>query len=254
MSESNAVEKSIESAQTETRLFPPPAAASAKAYIKSMDDYQSKWKQSIDSPETFWPPIANELDWSKPWSKVLDWQVPNAKWFVNGKTNLAVNCVDRHIRQGRGDKVAILFEGELEIAPGQGGEVRKITYNQLAEQVNQFANALKAKGVKKGDRVTIYLPLVPEALVAMLACARIGAVHSVIFGGFSSQAIADRVKDAQSAVLITADGGSRRGQVVPLKENVDAALKTTDVVKNRHRPQMHQRKPGNGAGPGCLVA
>ncbi|MDB5326637.1 MAG: acetyl-coenzyme synthetase, partial [Phycisphaerales bacterium] len=231
MSESKAVEKSIESAQTETRLFPPPAEASAKAYIKSMDDYQSKWKQSIDSPETFWPPIANELDWSKPWSKVLDWQVPNAKWFVDGKTNLAANCVDRHIRQGRGDKVAILFEGEIETAPGAGGEVRKITYNQLAEQVNQFANALKAKGVKKGDRVTIYLPLVPEALVAMLACARIGAVHSVIFGGFSSQAIADRVKDAQSAVLITADGGYRRGQVVPLKKNVDAALKTTDVVK-----------------------
>ena len=223
--------ETIQSSQQESRLFPPPEAATRRAYVKSMDEYRRLWKESIDSPETFWPRVANELDWSKPWDTVLDWQVPNAKWFVGGKTNLAANCLDRHIAAGRGDKVAILFEGELETAPGQGGEVRKITYKQLAEDVGRFANALKASGVKAGDRVTIYLPLVPEAFVAMLACCRIGAVHSVIFGGFSSQAIADRVNDAQSTVLITADGGSRRGQPVPLKKNVDAALETTNVVR-----------------------
>ena len=224
-------EQNIESSQQETRLFPPPAAATAKAYVKTMDEYRTMWQESIDSPETFWPKIANDLHWDKPWQKVLDWQVPDAKWFVDARTNLAANCLDRHIKAGRGDKVAILFESELETSPGAGGEVRRITYNELAEQVNGLANALHASGVKAGDRVTIYLPLVPEAIVAMLACARIGAVHSVIFGGFSSQAIADRVNDAQSAVLITADGGYRRGQLVPLKKNVDAALEATDVVK-----------------------
>ncbi|HEX8324099.1 MAG TPA: acetate--CoA ligase [Tepidisphaeraceae bacterium] len=231
MSEPTAREEAIQSNQQETRRFPPPAAASAAAYIGSMDDYRAKWRESIDSPDTFWPPVASELDWTKPWTTVLDWQVPNAKWFVDGQTNLAANCLDRNIRLGRGDKVAIVFEGEIETAPGAGGEVRKLTYRQLTDAVGRFANALKARGVKKGDVVTIYLPLVPEAVIAMLACARIGAMHSVIFGGFSSQAIADRVADANSHVIITADGGYRRGQIVPLKKNVDAAIEGNDSVK-----------------------
>ena len=224
-------EEAIQSTQQENRLFPPSAEVSKRAHIHSMDEYKTLWRESIDSPETFWPKVANDLDWSKPWSKVLDWQVPNAKWFVDAKTNIAANCLDRNIRNGLGDKTAILFEGELETAPGQGGEVRKITYKELADLVGQFANGLKAQGVKKGDRITIYMPLVPEAIVAMLACARIGAVHSVIFGGFSSQAISDRVEDAKSDLIITADGGYRRGQVVALKKNVDAALEATPRVK-----------------------
>jgi len=224
-------EHAIESTQQENRLFPPSGSFSKQAHIKSMEQYRTLWKESIDSPETFWPKVAKDLDWSKPWDKVLDWQVPNAKWFVGAQTNVAANCIDRNIRLGRGDKVAILFEGEIETAPGQGGEIRKITYKQLGELVNAFTNGLKQQGVKKGDRVTVYMPMTPEALIAMLACARIGAVHSVIFGGFSSQAIADRVEDAKSDVIITADGGYRRGTVGPLKKNVDAALKMTDRVK-----------------------
>ncbi|MGN6725854.1 MAG: acetate--CoA ligase [Tepidisphaeraceae bacterium] len=224
-------DQAIESTQQENRLFPPSADVSKRAHVHSMEEYRTLWRESVDSPETFWPKVAKDLEWKKPWTKVLDWQAPNAKWFVGATTNIAENCLDRNVRRGLGDKTAILFEGELETAPGQGGEVRKISYRELTDLVGQFANALKAQGVKKGDRVTIYMPLVPEAIIAMLACARIGAVHSVIFGGFSSQAISDRVEDAKSDLIITADGGYRRGAVVPLKKNVDAALEKTDRVK-----------------------
>ncbi|GIW75835.1 MAG: hypothetical protein KatS3mg104_0898 [Phycisphaerae bacterium] len=151
--------------------------------------------------------------------------MPNG--LSGGKTNLSVNCIDRQIQSGRGDKIAILWEGEPETSPGQGGEVRKITYRELGELVARAANGFKKLGIKKGDRVTIYMPMVPEAVVAMLACARIGAPHSVIFGGFSSQAIVDRINDAESHYVITADGGYRRGQSVALKKNVDEALKQT---------------------------
>src|SRR5438045_7619419 len=168
----------------------------------------------------------------KAWDKVLEWKPPYAKWCVNAKTNLSYNCLDHQIEQGRGDKAAILWEGEPESGrPGSGGSVNRISYRQLRDDVCRFANGLKSLGVKRGDRVTIYMPMVPEAVVAMLACARLGAPHSVIFGGFSSQAISDRVEDAQSDIIITADGGFRRGQVVPLKRNVDDALKRTDRVK-----------------------
>jgi acetyl-CoA synthetase len=176
--------------------------------------------------------MAERLHWFKKWDTVLDWKAPNAKWFVGGKLNVAYNCLDAQIAAGRGDKAAILWEGEPESgAPGSGGSTLRITFSQLKDRVCRFANALKSLGVKKGDRVTIYMPMVPEAAVAMLACARMGAPHSVIFGGFSSQAIADRVDDAQSEIIITADGGFRRGAIVPLKANVDDALTKTNRVK-----------------------
>jgi acetyl-CoA synthetase len=221
----------IESTMQENRLFPPPASFSQKARIKSKEEYQKLYRESIDQPEQFWGRMAEELHWFKKWDKVLEWNCPTAKWFVGGRTNVAYNCLDRQIAEGKADKTAILWEGEPEQSPGQGGEVRRITYKQLRDDVCRFANGLKNLGVKKGDRVTIYMPMVPEAAVAMLACARLGAAHSVIFGGFSSQAIADRVEDAKSDIIITADGGWRRGSVVPLKANVDEALTKTDLVK-----------------------
>ncbi len=226
MSESQS---GIESSMQENRLFPPPAEFSRQAHIKSREEYEKLYRESIDNPESFWGRVAGELHWFKKWDKVLEWNVPYAKWFVGAKTNMAYNCLDRNIEKGLGDKTAILFEGE----PVKDGnfEVRKITYKELRDEVGRFANGLKKLGVNKGDRVTIYMPMAPEAAIAMLACARIGAPHSVIFGGFSSQAIADRVEDAKSNIIITADGGFRRGQVVPLKKNVDEALTKTDRVK-----------------------
>ncbi len=223
------VSTGISSTMQETRLFPPVPAFSEKAWIKTRAEYDKLYRESIDSPDTFWARIAQELHWFKKWDKVLDWQSPFAKWFVGGKTNLSYNCLDRQIAAGKGDKVAILFEGEP-IKDGKH-EVRKYTYSQLRDEVCKLANGLKNLGVKKGDRITIYLPMIAEATIAMLACARLGAPHSVIFGGFSSQAIADRVEDAQSHYLITADGGYRRGTTVPLKKNVDDALTKTSLIK-----------------------
>jgi acetyl-CoA synthetase len=220
----------IESTQQEDRLFAPPPEFSAKAWIQSREQYDTMYRESIDRPEEFWGKIASELKWFKTWDRVLDWKLPNAKWFVGGKTNLSYNCLDAQIDAGRGDKTAILWEGEP-MAHGTPPEVRHISYSQLREDVCRLANALRKLGVQRGDRVTIYMPMVPEAAVAMLACARLGAAHSVIFGGFSSQAIVDRVEDAESSIVITADGGFRRGQIVPLKSNVDEALTKTARVK-----------------------
>jgi acetyl-CoA synthetase len=241
-------DQTIVSSQQENRLFPPSPAFSAKAHIKSRDEYDRLYRESIDNPDAFWGRAAEQLHFFKKWDKVLEWNCPDAKWFVGGKTNIAYNCLDRQIEQGKGDKTAILWEGEPQITreyedrmiefsteqkSGNGAkyEVRRISYRQLKDEVCRLANGLKKLGVKKGDRVTIYMPMIPEAAVAMLACARIGAPHSVIFGGFSSQAIADRVEDAQSHYLITADGGHRRGQIVTLKANVDEAMKKTSLVK-----------------------
>jgi acetyl-CoA synthetase len=224
-------EQAIESTMQEHRLFPPAPAFPAKAWIKSRDQYDQMYRQSMDDPDAFWSAIASELHWFKKWDKVLEWNLPNAKWFVGAKTNVAYNCLDRQIELGRGNKTAILFEAEPEIAPGKGGAITKITYSQLRDEVCKFANGLKKLGVKKGTRVTIYMPMTPEAAIAVLACARLGAPHSVIFGGFSSQAIADRVDDAKCEILITADGGRRRGQVVALKNNVDEACKKTSLLK-----------------------
>jgi len=214
----------IESHQKEDRIFVPPAAFSAKAHIKSMAEYEAEHKRSIDDPEGWWGEQANALTWQKPWDQVLDWSgAPFAKWFVGGELNASENCLDRHVRAGLGDKVAIHWVGEP-------GEVRDLSYSELLEETCRFANSLKARGIKPGDRVLIYMPMVPEAAVAMLACARIGAVHSVVFGGFSAMSIRDRLEDSEATAVITADGGWRRGAIVPLKANVDDALRTYDKV------------------------
>ncbi|WP_027483728.1 acetate--CoA ligase [Deinococcus pimensis] len=203
----------IENVLHETRVISPPEGFRAAL---DADDYRRLYRQSLEDPDTFWSDVAGELHWFAPWTRVLDWQPPHARWFVDGRTNVAYNALDRHL-QARGDRTAILWEGE-------DGEVRRVTYRDLHAEVCRAANALEALGVRAGDRVTIYLPLVPEAVVAMLACARIGAAHSVVFGGFSASALCERIKDAGSRVLITADGGQRRGSVVPLKANADEAL------------------------------
>jgi acetyl-CoA synthetase len=224
-------DQSIESAMREDRVFPPPAAVSARAWINSRRQYDRMYRESMDRPEEFWAKIAGELHWFKKWDRVLEWKLPHAKWFVGAATNLSYNCLDLQIERGRGGKTAILWEAEPLTPAGNGGEVRRITFEQLRRDVCRFANGLKKLGVTKGTRVTIYMPMIPQAAVAMLVCARLGAVHSVIFGGFSSQAIADRVDDAKSEILITADGGRRRGQIVALKHNVDEAAKKTSLLK-----------------------
>ena len=218
------------------RTYPPPPAFAAAARVGSMDEYRRLYRQSLDDPATFWSDVAANLKWQRPFDRVLDWSVPDAKWFVGGAVNVSENCLDLQVEQGRGDKTAILWEGEP-----VGEPIRRITFGELLADVCRLANGLRSLGVAKGDRVTIYLPHVPEAAVAMLACARIGAVHSVIFGGFSSQSIADRVQDAQSKFVITADGGYRRGTVVPLKVNVDAAIAKVGLVQK----QIVLRRTGN---------
>ena len=209
----------------EDRVFKPSKEFSKQAHIGSMAQYKKLYKRSIDDPEGFWGEQAEkELTWFKPWSKVLQWKAPNAKWFVGGQTNVSVNCLDRFLDSEKANQAAIIWEGEP-AAPGMPGEERTLTYRQLHREVCQFANVLKARGIKKGDVVLIYMPMVPEAAVAMLACTRIGAIHSVVFGGFSAQSVADRIQDSQAKMVLTSDGGFRRGGVVPLKENVDNALK-----------------------------
>ncbi|MDB6133978.1 MAG: acetyl-CoA synthetase [Verrucomicrobiales bacterium] len=209
--------KNIESHLVEERTFQPPAEFSKEARVKSLAAYRKKYAASIADPAAFWGAEAAELSWQKPWDTVLEWKPPFAKWFVGGKLNVSENCLDRHLTGARRNKAAIIWEGEP-------GEKRTLTYQQLHREVCRFANVLKANGVKTKDRVIIYMPLVPEAAIAMLACARLGAVHSVVFGGFSSESIRDRAEDCEATVVVTADGGYRRGKVVPLKENVDAAL------------------------------
>jgi acetyl-CoA synthetase len=207
---------------TENRVFKPSTEFAKKARISSMAQYQKMHTESIKQPEKFFGREAKELLWSKPFTKVLDWKCPNAKWFLGGKLNVSENCLDRHLATAHKTKAAIIWEGEP-------GEKRVITYQQLHREVCRFANVLKRHKVKKGDRVIIYMPMVPEAAVAMLACTRIGAMHSVIFGGFSAESIKDRVQDSGATLIITADGGYRRGAVVPLKKNVDDALKGGDT-------------------------
>lgn len=214
----------IESHLQEERVFIPSSEFSAKARISSLAQYKKLYRQSIQQPDVFWNKEANELSWRKPWSKVLDWKAPFAKWFVGAKLNVAENCVDRHARSHRRNKAAIIFEGEP-------GDQRVITYAQLEREVNRFANVLEKHGVKPKDRVLIYMPMIPEAAVAMLACARIGAVHSVVFGGFSADSIVDRLEDSGASIVVTADGGWRRGKIVPLKDNVDAALEKYSHVR-----------------------
>ena len=216
--------REIESTHHESRVFEPPSDLSERLgglHIASMEDYERRYKRSIEDPEGFWSEAAKELHWFSPWEKTLEWSAPDAAWFAGGTTNLCFNCVDRQVESGHGDDVAIIWEGE----PIDNGEpeIRRLTYADLQRETSRFAHALRELGVKTGDVVTIYMPMVPELAIAMLACVRIGAAHSIIFGGFSGQAIADRVRDANSRVIVTADGGWRRGSVVPLKDNVDHA-------------------------------
>jgi acetyl-CoA synthetase len=219
---------SFDSVLQENRVFKPAKAFSKNAHIQSITEYRKLYKESITAPEKFWAKQAKaELVWFKPWTKVLQWQEPFAKWFVGGQLNLAFNCLDRHLDSATANKAAIIWEGEP-AAPGKPGEERTFTYRQLHYEVCKFANVLKRHGIQKGDRVLIYLPMVPEAAIAMLACARIGAVHSVVFGGFSAQSVADRIQDSRAKLVVTADGGFRRGSVVPLKQNVDDALALTN--------------------------
>ena len=217
---------SIDSVLREHRLFPPPAAFAERMgtiHIPDLATYRAEHERSLRDPEGFWGEVAKGFHWFKPWGKVLEWNLPDAKWFVGGQTNACFNAVDRQVEQGHGDEVAIIWEGEPNAAGPHGHEVRHITYRELRDEVARCAAALENMGVKKGDVVTIYMGMVPELAVAVLACARLGAPHSVIFGGFAAQAIVDRVQDADSKVIVTCDGAWRRGTLVPLKANVDAA-------------------------------
>ncbi len=216
---------SIDSVLVESRVFPPPAEFSRTAHIASLAQYEALWDYARADPEAFWGEMASELDWDAPWSKVLDWQPPHAKWFVGGRLNAAYNCVDRHCIGARKNKAAIIFEGEP-------GDRRVLRYQDLQREVSKFANVLKSLGVVKGDVVAIYMPMVPELVIATLACARIGAPHTVVFGGFSADALSGRIQDCAAKVLVTADGGFRRGKVVPLKENADGAAAVCPSIRN----------------------
>ncbi len=215
----------IESHLIEERVFRPPPDFAKKARVKSLDQYRRMYRASVKQPEKFWAREAHELIWQAPWKKVVEWKAPFAKWFAGGKINVSENCLDRHLASHRRNKAAIVWEGEP-------GEKRTLTYQQLHHEVCRFANVLKRNKIKKGDRVIIYLPTIPEAAIAMLACARIGAVHSVVFGGFSADSIRDRIADSGAIALITADGAYRRGGIVPLKKNVDDALRGGTSVKS----------------------
>ena len=215
----------IESILHENRTFDPPAAFSEQARIKSLAEYEQLYARAKADPEAFWAELAErELHWFKKWDQVLDWQPPFAKWFVNGKINISYNCLDRHLTTWRRNKAALIWEGEP-------GDSRTYTYAQLHREVCQFANALKQLGVQKGDLVGIYMPMIPEAAIAMLACARIGAPHTVVFGGFSAEALRDRLNDGKAKAVITADGGWRKDAIVPLKDQVDRAVADAPTVE-----------------------
>ena len=205
----------------EDRLLVSPEDFRRQANIKDGDVRAA----AAGDPEAFWAKLAGELEWHRPWDRVLEWEPPYAKWFLGGKLNASVNCVDRHARTRRRNQAALIWEGEL-------GQRRTLTYWDLYRDVNKFANALKSLGVVKGDRVAFYLPMIPELVIGMLACARIGAIHSVVFGGFSAEALRDRINDAKAKVLITADGGYRRGQIMPLKHDADYALRETPSIEH----------------------
>jgi acetyl-CoA synthetase len=217
----------------EDRVFNPPESFRDQAHVRDLKPYEDAERDY----EGFWATFASELEWSRPWSKVLEWAPPDARWFVGGQLNASVNCVDRHVRTARRNKAAIIWEGEP-------GERRTLTYFDLFRQVSAFANVLKSLGITRGDRVAIYMPLVPELAIAMLACARIGAAHSVVFGGFSAESLRDRINDARCKLLITADGGYRRGQIVPLLKVAEEAVQDTPSIEH---VVVFKRLPGNAA-------
>jgi acetyl-CoA synthetase len=212
----------IKSVLNETRSFPPPEEVAARAHVKSLAEYEALYARAAADPDAFWGEVAGELAWATPWRTVLDWQPPDARWFVGGALNATASCVDRHAHSWRRNKAALLWEGEP-------GDTRVLTYGQLHREVSRAANALAQLGIGAGDFVAIYMPLVPEAVIAMLACARIGAPHTVVFGGFSAEALRDRIADCRAKAVITADGGWRRGHVIPLKESVDRAVEGSTV-------------------------
>ena len=211
----------IDTLLDEQRSFPADGAFRAAAHVRDDAPYASARRDRL----AYWAEWARQLEWMRPWDRVLEWHPPHAKWFIGGRLNASVNCLDRHVRAGKGEKIALAWEGEP-------GEIRRITYRELHADVNRFGNVLKGLGVRRGDRVAIYMPMVPEVAVAMLACARIGAVHTVVFGGFSAESLRDRINDAQACVLVTADGGYRRGGVVPLKRNADEAVRETPTIRH----------------------
>jgi len=219
------VSDNIVSVLNESRVFEPPADFAANAHISSAAEFQRLYRQSLDDPAKFWGDAAKLLHWFEPWIRVMEFDEPHVRWFGGGKTNLSYNCLDLQVERGLGDKVAFHWEGEP-------GDKRTLTYDDILDEVSRFANVLKGLGVTIGVKVAIYMPMIPEAVVAMLACARIGATHSVVFGGFSSHALSDRINDANAEVVITADGGFRRGQVLPLKPAVDEALESTTSVRS----------------------
>jgi acetyl-CoA synthetase len=221
-------DSSIKVLSMEKRTFPPSKEFSKRSHIKSMKEYEKLYKRSVDEPEKFWAEMAEKnLTWYKKWDKVLDYDFhkPYIKWFAGGTLNASVNCLDRYITTSTRNKAALIWESD-------GGDYKTFTYQQLYYEVNRFANVLKKKGIKKGDRVTIYLPMIPEIAISMLACARVGAIHSVVFGGFSAKAMSDRIQDCQSSMVITADEGMRGGKFVPLKANADEAILECPTVKN----------------------
>ena len=240
MPETQVAQQDIQSVLREARKFDPPSEFSQHARIKSMAEYQKLYDASAADPEKFWANVAGELHWFQKWDKVLEWDLPWAKWFLDGKINLSYNCLDRHVQTAKKDKTAIIWEGEP-------GEIRTFTYQQLLSEVSKCANALKEMGIKRGDRVAIYMGMTPELAIALLACARIGAVHSVIFGGFSANALIDRINDAQCVAVITQDTGYRRGNEIKLKATVDEALQSCPSVKHvlvyrRTGSQVEMRK------------
>ncbi|HEU4687294.1 MAG TPA: AMP-binding protein, partial [Vicinamibacterales bacterium] len=220
----------IDALLKENRRFPPPESFRQRALLNDPGIYE----RAAKDPETFWASVAREIDWIEPFHTVLEWKPPYAKWFVGGTLNASANCLDRHITTARRNKAALIWEGEP-------GDRRTLTYWDLFREVKTFANVLKSLGVKRGDRVALYLPLIPELAIAMLACARIGAIHSVVFGGFSAESLRDRINDAKAELLVTADGGYRRGQIVPLKQMADEALRETPSIRN---VVVVQRQPG----------
>jgi acetyl-CoA synthetase len=223
--------ENIDALLTENRKFPPPEEFQRAAHVS----HPSIYTNAERDPESFWATQANELEWFERWTKVLDWKPPHAEWFVGGKLNVSVNCVDRHIHTARRNKAALIWEGEP-------GDRRTLTYWDLYVEVQKFANVLKKLGVKRGDRVAIYMPMIPEVAIAMLACTRIGAIHSVVFGGFSPESLRDRINDAGVKVLVTADGGYRRGAIVPLKRNCDKALEECPTIEH---VVVVRRRPGS---------
>ena len=239
----------IDSVMQEKRVFPPPKEFAAKAQIKSLEEYQELWDRAASDPPKFWADLArNELHWFQPFEKPLVWKEPFAQWFAGGKTNVSYNCLDRNLAAELGERTAIIWEGEP-------GDSRKLTYAELHHEVCKFANVLKNLGITAGDRVSIYMPMVPELAIAMLACARIGAIHSIIFAGFSAEAIADRNRDAEAKLQITADIGWRRGKALPLKETVDEALSKSPtvqkcVVLRRANVAGLSEAGGSGSAPG----